>query len=535
MSAEQQITQTRFATSRIAEAIADERAVDWAPAERALGTDARAIDNLRLIEDVARAFRSVGETPTRESAQEPLFRWGELEVVARIGEGGSGEVFRAWDPSLQRDVALKLRAQRDPVTDPANVQLMGEARQLARIRHRNVLAVYGAAVHGGRAGIWGELIEGRTLAQIVSQDGPCGAEEAVGMALEVARALATVHAAGLVHGDVKAENVMRERGGRIVLMDFGSSGRERDLAARSVVNGTPRYLSPEVLAGDPPDPRSDLFALGVLLYFLVTGEFPRNEKGDLVPVAQRRTDLSAEFCSKLDRLVARQAEQRPGSASAFTEILLGLLPRHEARHPARATWWIATCAALAAATIAVAYLFLRAPAWQVDAGFIDPATSRPIADGTPVSIGDALALQFRATRPTHVYVLNSDADGELNVLFPVAGLDLGNPLPQDTRLQLPGNVGGTALSWRISSPTTSEEFVMIASPAPLPEFERVLAQAAHARIAVEANERGVSQLRAAPVASYGLEGARVIELVELARREGGDGMEVRTLHLPHAH
>ena len=168
--------------------------------------------------------------------------------------------------------------------------------------------------------------------------------------------------------------------------------------------------------------------------------------------------------------------------------------------------------------------------------FVDPASAQPIVDGTPVRIGDALALRFDATRPTHVYVLNGDADGELNVLFPLAGLDLQNPLPPDRALQLPGSAGGTALSWQISSPTTSEEFVMIASQNALPGFERLLADTREAHIATDAATRGVSQLRAAPASSHGLEGARLVELVELARREAGDAdaLEVRVLRLPHA-
>src|SRR5690606_9334055 len=106
----------------------------------------------------------------------------------------------------------------------------------------------------------------------------------------------------------------------------------------------------------------------------------------------------------------------------------------------------------------------------------------------------------------------------------------------DRTLQLPGSAGGTALSWRISSPTTSEEFVMIASPKALTGFERLLADTHEAAIAGDAATRGVSQLDAAPAASYGLEGARIIELVEQARREAGaaDALEVRTLRLPHA-
>lgn len=536
MAIEAKVIEARFATTRIAEAIADERPVDWSPAERALGTDARTIDNLRLLDDVARAFRSVGDQPMRTDAPQPLFRWGPLEVSSRLGEGHSGEVFRAWDPTLQRDVALKLRAHRDPLSDPANAQLMAEARQLARIRHRNVLAVYGAGVHDGRAGIWSELIEGRTLAQIVAADGPCGADEALGIALEVSRALGVVHAAGLVHGDVKAENVMRERGGRIVLMDFGASGRREDLAARSVVSGTRRYLSPEVLAGNPPDAQSDLYALGVLLHHLLSGDFPRGEDGTPTALAQRRPDLPAALCAALDDLVANDARARPRDAAAFADVLLGLLPRQAASRPHGARWLPALAAALAFAAIAIAAVLLRAPAWQVDAAFVDPATAKPVADGTPVRIGDALALRFDATRPTHVYVLNADADGELNVLFPLAGLDQQNPLQPGRAIQLPGSAGGTVLSWQISSPTTSEEFVMIASPKALPEFERLLADTRQAGIATDTATRGASQLRAAPASSYGLEGTRLVELVELARREAGeaDAFEVRALRLPHA-
>ncbi|RYD14870.1 MAG: DUF4384 domain-containing protein [Lysobacteraceae bacterium] len=535
MATEAKLIEARFATTRIAEAIADERPVDWSPAERALGADARTIDNLRLLDDVARAFRSVGDQAVRADAPQPLFHWGPLEVSSRLGEGHSGEVFRAWDPTLQREVALKLRAHRNPLSDPANAQLMAEARQLARIRHRNVLAVYGAAVHEGRAGIWSELIEGRTLAQVVAADGPLGADEALGIALEVARALGVVHSAGLVHGDVKAENVMRERGGRIVLMDFGASGRREDLAARSVVSGTRRYLSPEVLAGQPPNAQSDLYALGVLMHYLLGGDFPRDDAGARVALAQRRPDLPGALCASLDRLVADDAQARPRNAAAFADVLLGLLPG-KAAAPARSRWLPAAAVAFALAAIAIAAMSMRAPAWQIDAAFIDPANAKSIADGTPVRIGDALALRVSATRATYVYVLNGDADGELNVLFPLAGLDVQNPLPADREMQLPGNAGGAELSWRISSPTTSEEFVMIASPSALPAFERVLADTREARIATDTATRGASQLRAAPASSYGLEGTHLVELIELARREAGDAeaFEVRTLRLPHA-
>jgi len=159
-----------------------------------------------------------------------------------------------------------------------------EARGLARIRHRNVLLVLGADVHDGQAGMWTELVEGATFEQLFAFFGPADWREIAGYGIELCRALSAVHAAGLVHRDVKAENVMRERGGRIVLMDFGSAGAyEGGLAAdgqaaaganAAGVKVTPLATAPEVLAHQPASPASDVFSLGALLFRLVAGRYP---------------------------------------------------------------------------------------------------------------------------------------------------------------------------------------------------------------------------------------------------------------------
>ena len=536
MAIEAKVIEARFATTRIAEAIADERPIDWSPAERALGSDARELDNLRLLDDVARAFRSVGEQAGRASTPEPLFHWGPLEVTARLGEGHTGEVFRAFDPTLQRDVALKLRAQRDPRTDPANAQLLAEARQLACIRHRNVLAIYGAAVHAGRAGIWSELIDGRTLKQIVAADGPFAVEEALRIGLDVCRALGVVHAVGLVHGDVKAENVMRERGGRIVLMDFGASGRCDELAARTTVRGTRNYLAPEILAGATPDVRSDLYALAVLLYFLLSGAYPRGDEGRLVALAQRRPDLPEPLCAQLDALLAAEPAARPQDAAAFAQALLSQLP--ERIQPATAVvprrWLLAAAAMLAALALGLGWSVTRAPSWRIDARFVDPASHATITDGTIVNLGDTLSLRLRATRATHVYVLNEDADGELNVLFPLDGLELRNPLAGERDHTLPGAVDGHELAWEIASAAASDSFVLIASADPLPKLAHRITQLQAARIEPGA-ERGTSRLRNVPESAR-LGGASLAALVALARQEQTDPERLRVmdLRLPHA-
>ena len=125
----------------------------------------------------------------------------------------------------------------------------------------------------GQFGLWMEFVRGRTLRQIIEDRGPFGAHEALTLGAEVARALAAVHAAGLVHGDLKAQNVMREEGGRVVLMDFGAGD---DLASTSPrrMAGTPVYMAPELFADQRATPQTDIYSLGVLLFYLVTGKYP---------------------------------------------------------------------------------------------------------------------------------------------------------------------------------------------------------------------------------------------------------------------
>src|SRR5207248_1845014 len=135
-----------------------------------------------------------------------------------------------------------------------------EGRLLARIRHQNVITVHGVAVHEQRVGLWMELVRGETLEQLLQKRGPFSAREAALVGIDLCRALAAIHAAGLIHRDVKAQNVMREDGGRIVLMDLGT-GREAgavgDAAAQDLA-GTPLYLAPEIFSGDRASERSDL-------------------------------------------------------------------------------------------------------------------------------------------------------------------------------------------------------------------------------------------------------------------------------------
>ena len=152
-----------------------------------------------------------------------LGAWGDFRLLERVGHGGFGEVYRAWDPRLEREVALKLLLPNSVSGDEEYRALLREARALASVQHPNIVHVYGIDRHDGRVGFWTDFVHGKTLSALIRAQGPFGYREAALIGLDVARALSAVHRTGLLHRDIKSENVMREEGGRILLMDFGLS------------------------------------------------------------------------------------------------------------------------------------------------------------------------------------------------------------------------------------------------------------------------------------------------------------------------
>jgi serine/threonine-protein kinase len=289
--------------------------------------------------DNAADVTSDPEGTSAAPGSEPLHReWAHLRLIEEIGRGGFGRVFRAWDTTLAREVALKLVRVSD-VDPEASSLVLEEGRMLARVRHPNVVTVYGALQIGAEVGLWMELVRGRSLADVVRADGPRGPEEAAVIGLSVCRALAAVHAAGLVHRDVKAHNVMRESGGRIVLMDFGA-GRDTAVAEPlgwSRAPGTPAYMAPEVIAGEPATRASDLYSVGVLLYFLVTRRYPFEGRtlmeiavghgtGRRRLLADERPDLPDRFIRIVERALATNPAERYLSAGAIVHELADMLP-----------------------------------------------------------------------------------------------------------------------------------------------------------------------------------------------------------------
>ena len=269
--------------------------------------------------------------------------WGDLRLIAEIGRGGFGRVFRAYDADLKREVALKVIKLRDAAHRAA---VLKEGQMLASVRHNNVVTVYRAQQIGDEIGLTMELIRGRHLGDLVRQGGPMGAEEAAVIGVSLCQALAAAHGQGLLHRDVKSRNVMRESGGRIVLMDFGAGREVQQIehVKRAELSGTPLYLAPELFAGRPASPASDLYSLGVLLFYLVTQKYPVDGAtlADLVLthgsrqrrlLSDVRPDLPAAFVQVVEHALAARPEQRYRTAGEMMAELRATLPISEAVTP----------------------------------------------------------------------------------------------------------------------------------------------------------------------------------------------------------
>jgi hypothetical protein len=296
-----------------------------------------------------------------------------------------------------------------------------------------------------------------------------------------------------VHRDVKAQNVMRERGGRIVLMDFGI-GCDTTRPAGPASPGTPVYLAPELLEGAGPSVSSDIYSLGVLLFYLTTGRFPTGARSwDELALAHREgryansRDLRPDLPEPLVRIIERALSPTPAkrfqSAGAMLADLAqlsaapdgtpasGKSTRWLARGGRRFTGALAAIVVLAAA-LAIPFLIRRAaPSYDVRAvmHLVDSRGERSVSSGDRVAPGDELYLQVEASVPLHVYVVNQDERGEAYLLFPLPAGPVRNPLASGRSHRIPGD-----RNWVVTSAGGREHFLVLASRNPLGEVEALL-------------------------------------------------------------
>ncbi|HKQ57263.1 MAG TPA: protein kinase [Candidatus Eisenbacteria bacterium] len=210
----------------------------------------------------------------------PGSRIAGFEIVAPLGEGGMGEVYRARDPALGRDVAIKVLPAEALEDTEARQRLMREARLASSLNHPNVCTIHQVGEDEGRIFIAMELVEGRPLTDWIGDGLP--ADQVIRIGIQIADALRHAHDHGVIHRDLKSSNVVLSSDGRAKVLDFGvarrvgpSGGSDTStLTASGAIVGTPHVLPPEVLRGEPADARGDLWALGVLLFEMATGTLP---------------------------------------------------------------------------------------------------------------------------------------------------------------------------------------------------------------------------------------------------------------------
>jgi hypothetical protein len=322
------------------EQIADGLTVDWSALDQAPGRDREWAKSLRVLNDIVKIHRDAAadyeQTTLTTTAATPgpsPDGWGKYRLANKVGEGSYGSVYRAWDADLERDVAIKILHRRVGDTR-LRERLLQEGRALAKIQHNNVVRVLGIEAHGDRVGLCMEFVRGKTLADVVHVHSKLSAAEAVLIGEDLCRALSAVHRAGFIHRDVKAKNVMRDDSGRIVLMDFGT-GRAAEAQGKNDRAGTPLYMAPEVFGDGQASVRSDVYSLGVLLYHLVTGEYPVNARSiDELRAAHAnrehrwlsevRPDLPVAFMQVVEKAIALDPEERYANASELLAELSGL-------------------------------------------------------------------------------------------------------------------------------------------------------------------------------------------------------------------
>lgn len=436
--------------------------------------------------------------------------WGALTLLESIESDATSEVWHAREPAHARDVTLRLfNAVEDP--DAAWRRLMDEGKRLARVTNPHLAEFYAMERHDDRIGVWTEWVGGGSLDALVRARGALRVDEAATIGVLLCRGLAALHAAGAVHGDVQAAHVLRAEDGRVVLTGYGLGRRVVDPVADvdAPVAGGASYRAPELLAGLPPTPAADLYGVGVLLWYLVTGTFPvtaptigtltaRLTTDGAPSLRALRPDLPVAFSAVVDRALQRLAPGRFRNAREMEAALAAALAAEGAPAPAAGAalssgattrrgpgggifLLLGAAGIMLMAFFVVLYLSRSArfvPTFDVEAGFVRQVgeLAEPLADGAAVRPGDHLRLRFRGSRMLFVYVMAEARDGAAWLVFPRFDGIPQNPLSPGRLVELPGGAPGVENAWTVTQAGERRRFLVAVSAAPLADFEALLAE-----------------------------------------------------------
>jgi eukaryotic-like serine/threonine-protein kinase len=268
---------------------------------------------------------------------------GRYRIQRRLGSGGMAEVWSAEDSQLGRPVALKLLASRFATDAAFRERFRREASAAAAMQHPNIVSIYDRGEWDGTSYIAMELVDGKTLKQLIQERGPAGPGAATDITIEILKALRYAHKRGIVHRDIKPQNVLIDAEGRAKVADFGiAHAGASDMTETGAIIGTVQYISPEQAQGKPVSPRSDLYSVGVVLYELLTGQVPFDGEAP-VSVALKQvselpvppSQLEPSIPPALEQVVMRALDKDPARRFADADEFIGALQNARLTPPVR--------------------------------------------------------------------------------------------------------------------------------------------------------------------------------------------------------
>lgn len=372
---------------------------------------------------------------TRTEKEAEVSAIGRYEIRGQLGAGGMGVVYRAHDPALDREVALKVVRRQLIASTDAVENFLAEARAVAAVEHDNIVAIHGVEVHDGVPCIVMPMLMGQSLAGFLEKNPPpVPLDRLMRLAVETLSGLSAAHSRGFVHRDIKPGNLWLEgagdgKFGRVKILDFGLATSVGSDRVR--FGGTPGFMPPEQIRNEVLDGRADLFSVGCVLYIAATGQSPfaggnvsavlvRTISHEVPPLGTVNPKLPARFASLVDRMLTKYPEGRPESADAALAELAEIEAEAEVRRRklSRRRW----LAGVGAATVAGGL-----GAW---------AFARPAAEAPPVAVEiehDPDVTAAIASRDGQERVLRFPADNALSLV------------PGEYMLRLPNEVTGRKL------------------------------------------------------------------------------------------